>query len=73
MAKAKTLRELRKERRLTVREVSEGSGIAFSTYTAYEYEYRSPSIEAAKKLAAFYKVKVDDIKFKTKERTTNVD
>ena len=66
MAKVKTLRELRKERRLTVKEAAEGSGIPFSTYTAYECEYRCPSIEAAKKIASFYKVKVDDIKFKEK-------
>lgn len=65
----KTLRELRKERRMTQTEVAEGSGVKFSTYTSLEYGYRSPSLSAAQKLATFYGLKVEDIKFEKKERT----
>ena len=64
MAKEKkTLRQLRKEIRYTQREVSEGSGVPFSTYVAYEMGYRKPSLQSAQKLAAFFKCKVEDINF----------
>lgn len=67
MAKEKkTLRQLRKELRYTLKEVSEGSGVAFSTYTAYELGNRKPSLANAQKLAKFYKCKVEDIDFITK-------
>ena len=64
MAKEKkTVKELRKELRYTQKEVSELSGIPFSTYVAYEMGYRKPSLENAKKLAKFFNCKVDDIIF----------
>lgn len=63
MPEQKTLRELRKEIRYTQHEVSDGSGIPFSTYVAYEMGYRKPKIENAVKLAAFFKCNVEDIKF----------
>ena len=62
MAKEKkTLKQLRKEIRYTQREVSEGTGIPFSTYVAYELGYRKPSLKNAKKLAAFFKCDINDI------------
>lgn len=68
MAKEKkTLRQLRKEIRYTQREVSDGAGVPFSTYVAYEMGYRKPSLEKAKKLAAFFKCKVEDIDFEPKQ------
>lgn len=64
MAKEKkTLKQLRQEIRFTQHEVSEGSGVAFSTYVAYELGYRRPGMKNAEKLAAFFKCKVDDIQF----------
>lgn len=64
MAKEKkTLKQLRKEIRYTQREVSEGSGVPFSTYVAYELGYRKPSLKNAEKLANFFKCKVEDISF----------
>lgn len=63
MKAKKTLKELRKENRYTQREVCEGSGLAFSTYTAYELGYRKPSLVNAEKLAKFFKCKVEDIQF----------
>ena len=59
----KTLKELRKEIRYTLKEVSEGSGIPFSSYVAYELGNRKPSLKAAEKLAKFYKRRVDEIEF----------
>lgn len=64
MAKEKkTLRQLREEQRLYQREVSDGAGIPFSTYVAYEMGYRGPSLKNANKLAAYFKCKVEDIIF----------
>lgn len=64
MAKEKkNLKQLRKEIRYTQREVSEGSGVPFSTYVAYELGYRKPSLKNAEKLANFFKCKVEDISF----------
>lgn len=64
MKKAKkTLKELRKQNRYTIKEVAEKTGIAFSTYTSYEMGYRMPRVDNAQKLAEFYGCKVDDIDF----------
>lgn len=65
---SKTLRELRKEIRYTQREVSDGSGVAFSTYIAYEMGYRMPSLVNAQKLADFFGCKVEDINFDVKKQ-----
>lgn len=62
----KTLKQLRKELRYKQKEVSEGAGVSFSTYVAYELGYRKPSLAQAQKLANFYKCKVEDIDFITK-------
>lgn len=59
----KTLKQLRKDIRYTQREVSDGSGVAFSTYVAYELGYRKPSLKAAEKLAKFFKCRVEEINF----------
>ena len=64
MAKEKkTLKQLRKDIRYTQREVSEGSGVTFSTYVACELGYRNPSLKTAEKLAKFFKCKVEEINF----------
>lgn len=64
----KTLKELRKEQRYTVKAVSEGTGIPFPTLTAYDNQYRSPSLRNAKKIADFFGVTVEEIDFKAKAR-----
>ena len=61
-----TMKELRKQHRYTVNDVVEGTGIPFSTITAYDNEYRSPSLENAKKIAGFFGVTVEEIEFKVK-------
>jgi transcriptional regulator with XRE-family HTH domain len=61
--KKPTLRELRKQERWTQKAVAEQTGIAFSTYVAYEMGYRIPKITNAKKLADFYHRKMEDIDF----------
>ena len=65
----KTLKQLRNENRYTLREVSDKSGVAFSTYVSYELGYRRPSLGNAQKLADFYKCKVDDINFEVAKNT----
>ena len=68
MAKEKkTLKQLRKEIRYLQREVSNESGVKFSTYVAYELGYRRPSLKHAQMLADFYRCKVEDIDFITKK------
>lgn len=64
----KTLKQLRKEIRFTQREVSNESGVPFSTYVAYEMGYRKPSLENAQKLANFFKCKVDEIDFSAEKQ-----
>ena len=61
-----TMKELRKQQRYTVNDVVTGTGIPFSTITAYDNEYRSPSLQNAKKIAEFFGVPVEDIEFKVK-------
>lgn len=67
MAKEKkTLKELRKEMRYTQREVSDGSGVGFSSYVAYESGLRRPTLKNAEKLASFFKRRIEEIEFITK-------
>lgn len=61
-----TMKEIRKQQRYTVSAVVEGTGIPFSTITAYDNGYRSPSLQNAKKIADFFGVPVEDIEFKEK-------
>lgn len=61
-----TLKEIRTKNRYSLKAVAEGTGIPFSTITAYDNEYRSPSLQNAKKIADFFGVYVEEIKFKEK-------
>lgn len=58
----KTPRELRQENRYTLKQVAEGTGIPFGSYVGYDYGTRRLTLDAAKKLADFYKISSDDIK-----------
>lgn len=62
MRKQKTLKELRTENRYTIKQVSEGSGVAFSSYVGYEIGKRRMTLMAAQKVAKFYGISSDDIK-----------
>jgi len=53
------LKNIRKERKLTIRAVSDGAGIPIRTYQNYEYGEREISAEALYKLANFYGVTTD--------------
>jgi len=53
------LKKIRKERKLTIRAVSDGAGIPIRTYQNYEYGEREISAEALYKLANFYDVTTD--------------
>lgn len=53
------VKQLRKSRNLTMREVAEKSGISYSAYTKYEYGERELGLSNLKKLADFYGVTTD--------------
>ena len=53
------LKELRKERELTLREVALGLSIPLQTYAAYEHGTREPSIEMIYAICKFYDVSSD--------------
>lgn len=53
------LKQIRKERKLTIQEVCDGADIAVRTYQNYEYGKREISVEALFKLAQFYNVTTD--------------
>ena len=63
MSSKKTLAELRNERNLTQKELSEAIDISSSAIAMYETGERTPPIKKAKKIAAFFNVKIDDIFF----------
>lgn len=58
----KTLAELRKENRYTLKQIAEGTGVTFGSYVGYEYGTRRIPLEAAQKIANFYGISTDDIK-----------
>lgn len=60
--KEKTLKEHREEKRYTMRQVSDGSGVPFGTYVGYDCQTRKISLENAKKIAKFLEIAVEDIK-----------
>lgn len=53
------LKQLRTERKISMRVCAEGAGIPYNTYQKYEYGEREISIIAVKKLANFYNVSTD--------------
>lgn len=53
------LKDIRKERNLTVKEVVTGTGIPMRTYQNYEYCEREIGADALRKLADFYGVTTD--------------
>ncbi len=56
---SKRLRELRKEKGLTMKELGEMLGVSEATISLYESGKRTPNDELKKKLADFFKVSVD--------------
>ena len=54
-------KELRLERNLSLRELSEYIGINYSTIACYETNKREPNIETLKKLTSFFEVSLDYI------------
>ena len=53
------LRELRKQRGLTMKELGEKIGVSESTISLYETGRRSPSYEILLKIAEYFGVSVD--------------
>lgn len=56
---SKRLRELRKEKGLTMKELGEMFGVSEATISLYENGKRTPNDALKKKLADFFKVSVD--------------
>ena len=59
-----SLKELRARKNMTQAEVAEELGISTQTYNAWERDFSNIAISKAVALADFYKVKVDDLKFR---------
>lgn len=53
------LKELRKEKNLSQKEISKVLNVAQNTYSRYETEEREPPLEIIIKLANFYKCDID--------------
>ena len=53
------LKQLRLEKGLTLKEVSQALGIHLMTYAHYEHGDREPSISTLKQLCDFYEVTAD--------------
>lgn len=64
----KNLAEYRKDRNMTQRELSEITGIPFSSIAMYETGKRIPSLTRARKIADFFKVSTDEISFGIKKQ-----
>ena len=54
-------KELRAERKLTLRELAKYIGINYSTIACYETDKREPNIDTLKKLTSFFEVSLDYI------------
>ena len=55
------LKELRKKRRLSQKEVADRIGVATGTISAYECNTKTPSVEVLESLALLYNASVDYI------------
>jgi transcriptional regulator with XRE-family HTH domain len=53
------LKQLRKEKGKTLKEVAQKIGISLSAYSNYEQGIREPSYEILKKICAYYEVTAD--------------
>lgn len=62
------LKALRKERRLTLDDISGALGFTRSTYAGYEQEYRKPPLDSLEVLANYHNVSVDYILGLTNDR-----
>ena len=63
------IKELRKEKNLTLKELGEKVGMRDNTLSQYENEKRNPNDEIWRKLAVFFDVSTDYIKGLSHERT----
>lgn len=55
----KRLKELRKEKRVTLGEVAEATGISFQAISFYEHGERDASVKSLIKLADYFNVSLD--------------
>ena len=65
------LRELRKQRGLTMKELGEKIGVSESTISLYETGRRSPSYEILLKIAEYFGVSVDYLLRGNEEKTAS--
>lgn len=62
-----SIREARISKGLTIKEVSEATGIPFRTLQNYELGLRELSLENAYKLSKFYKLSIERLCFAKKQ------
>ncbi|WML49539.1 helix-turn-helix transcriptional regulator [Neobacillus sp. PS3-34] len=67
------LRELRLQHKLTIENAAKIVGVAKSTYSGYESEFRQPSLEKLVQFANYYHVSVDYLLNVTPSREINVE
>ncbi|SDL19252.1 helix-turn-helix transcriptional regulator [Natronincola ferrireducens] len=58
-----TLKELRKKKKETQEMTAKGIGINRAVYSHYENGIRTPNVIVAKRIAEYFKVKIEDIFF----------
>lgn len=63
MTKPMRLRDLRRERRWTQRDLARELGVTPSAVANWEVGLRVPSLQMAKRIAALFGVRVEDIEF----------
>ncbi|MCL2445775.1 MAG: helix-turn-helix domain-containing protein [Oscillospiraceae bacterium] len=68
---AQRLRQLRKERNLTQRNVADGLGIAESAYQIYEYANKKPGYDKLIALADYFDVSIDYLVGRTDNPSVN--
>lgn len=67
----KRLRELRKEKKMTMKELGNRLSLAESTISGYENETRKPDMEILNKIADLFNVSVDYLMCRTDSRLSN--
>lgn len=68
---AKSLRERRMQEGLSQRELAKALGVAASTVAHYETGRRTPSLPLARKIADFFGVSLDALRFEAEPRGGN--